>query len=97
MHEHNNNNRKEDGFGFMRKNWQIIITIAGVIAAYSALSWSVKNHHEVDNTRDCKLITDVDRNSRDIAVLQKSMETLPRIEDKLDRIMLRLPRRQQGE
>jgi Tfp pilus assembly protein PilO len=84
--------RREDEFGFMRKYWQMLLAAAAIISGYSALCSSVKSHHEIDNQRDDKLIVTVSQNVKDIAVLQESIKALPRMEEKLDKIIMRLPR-----
>ena len=44
-------NRRQDDMGFIRKNWQMIIVFLSFIVAYTKLSSSVSNHHEIDEVR----------------------------------------------
>ena len=84
--------RADDEFGFVRRNWVILGMLATFIAGYSALSWSVKNHHDVDEVRDTRLQTDIAQDQRDIAALKEIVKAIPRIEGKVDDILERMPR-----
>lgn len=70
--------------GFVRRNWQIILVIAAFIATYSSLSWSVKNHHDIDEVRESKNVAAIQANTIAIAQLQEIVKSIPRIEDKMD-------------
>jgi Tfp pilus assembly protein PilO len=85
--------RRYDDMSFIRKNWQIIIVFAVFISGYSVLSWSVRDHHDIDNARDSISSLRVSQAERDIVSLREIVKSIPRIEDKLDMVIMRLPRK----